>query len=437
MKLIAIALLLSSTCLSTSLGANDGDKQKSDKTNWPQWRGPDRNGVSGDTNIIQQFPKDGPRILWKHDFFDGYSSISVQNDDAMTMYTVGNYEYTISLDANTGYENWRVNIGPIFLNGQGTGPRSTPLIDGDRVFVIGGHARKLFSLRTYDGHISWAVDLKKGYKIDVPRWGYAASPLRAGDNIIIPVDGNVNGKRGFGLVAFDRNTGDLKWECFTSLPNKPKDRMGYSSPIKVVLHGQEQIVMLTARQLIGVDLEGKLLWQHKWATRRAANVATPLVIPGNKIFLAAGHGKGSTLVKILRNETGYSTQTIWRNKVLKSKFSSSVYVNGHIFGFGKHRLKCIDPATGIAKWETGGFSHGSLLFADNQFIVFSENGRLALVDASPDNYLEKDEVRILGSYKSWTAPSLANGKLYIRNQRRIICLDMRPDQMVKGNDGNR
>ncbi len=348
-------------------------------------------------------------------------------ENVFTMYCEGDYEFAICLDAELGVQAWEFVADKIFLQQHGSGPRATPIVDGDHVYILSGKG-KLYALRVSDRKRFWQVDLRQVFKTGLPRFGFCSSPIIEGDLLML----EAGGLSGNTILAFNKNDGELQWQLNIDAASRGgtmaefKDQPGYSSPVALTMFEQRHILFLTASRLLSVSPAGNLLWQVPWVTRNGANVAAPIVAPGNRIFVSAGYNKGAALFQISAGGgANYEAEQVWRNKVMRSQFSSSIYHDGHIYGFDKNSLKCVSVETGKQAWKKTGLGHGSLLFADNQLIVLSENGRLLLVDASAARYQERGRAKIFRKGKVWTPPSLANGRLFVRNQFEIICLNMR------------
>ncbi|MFQ5602213.1 MAG: PQQ-binding-like beta-propeller repeat protein [bacterium] len=417
--ILGLIVLLNSTVLA-------GDKKSSSNYDWPQWRGPNRNGISYETDLITSFSNDVPTVLWKQVLGDGYSGIAVKNDKVYTMYDESwGQEYVICLEADSGHIIWLFAVDDYFLNREGAGPRSTPTVDGDKVFVLSATGL-LYALNADSGYEIWEVDLQKELGAKRPRYGFAASPLVEGELLLIEVGRNSKNE----IVALNKNTGKLVWRTWTlpehfDISNYPlkSDRSGYSSPVAVNLNGVRQILFLTGNQLLSISPEGKIYWRFPWKTYKGANVASPVVIPENKIFISSGYDKGAVMLKIHGDKKAFEVQKIWQSKIMRNRISTAICYNGYLFGFDRKTLKCIDVYSGFEMWKKKGFGMGNIFLADNHLFIFSERGKLVIADATHTGYRELTSVKVL-SGKCWTPPSLANGKLFARNQYQIICIDL-------------
>jgi outer membrane protein assembly factor BamB len=380
---------------------------------WPQYRGPGRNGVSKETGLLKAWPEGGPKALWRASLGDGYSGIAVAGGRACTMYSRGEDELVACFDARTGKELWKLRTDANRTDEMGAGPRSTPTIDGDLLFALGAKGM-LYALKAATGEQVWSKDLKEEYGARVPRWGVATEPLVEGNLLVI----DAGGRPGASLVALDKATGRTAW---TAHDDKP----GYSAPIAVTIHDVRQIVSFSASSLVGVAAaDGRVLWSLPWETSYDVNAAAPVFVPPDLVFVSSGYDKGAGVYRLTKTAGGaWQAEEVWKSRVMKNHFNSSVLLGSHLYGFDNATLKCIDAHTGEEKWEQRGFAKGSLLVADGHLVIFSESGLLALAEASPDAYVEKARAQILEG-RTWTMPSLAGGTLFLRNQAEMVALDV-------------
>lgn len=380
---------------------------------WPQWRGPQRDGTSSETGFAKTWPSNGPKVVWRAKSGDGYSAISVSNGRLYTMWGEGNFEYLFCFNAADGKEIWRYKMGTNVFNDQGSGPRATPIVDDGMIYAIGARGN-LHAVNAGTGAHVWSHDMEKEYDARIPRWGYSGSPLIEGNRVFV----EIGGKRDYAFGAFDKKTGKLLWH------SESRD-LGYSSPLGITVNGRRQIVFFTANGLVAVAPEnGKLLWDFAWTTSYDVNSAMPIFIAPNKLYLSSGYGVGAAVIQIDGSGDRFSVKQMWRSKEMKNRFNSSVMHGDYIYGFDEAIFKCIDARTGEEKWKARGFSKGQLILADGHLIVLGEQGNLAIVEATPVEYREKASTQILTG-KCWTVPSLANGRLYLRNQSEMLCVDLR------------
>ena len=378
---------------------------------WPQFRGPNRDGISPETDVLKRLPAGGPKVLWRVPVGEGYSHIAVSQGRLFTLFGQGNEEYAAAFDAATGKQLWRVAIDSKLVNDQGNGPRSTPTVDGDVVYVLSGLGR-LAAVRAANGQTLWRHDLRAEYGAQPPQWGIATSPLVEGNLLLV----NVGGSGGKSVIAFDKSTGKPLW-------TSQNDPAGYSAPIAVTVRGVRQAIFFTGNSVIAVSpQDGKLLWRVPWRTDWDVNAATPIFVAPDKLFISSGYDTGAALLQIEVMGGRAGAQEVWRNREMKNQFSSSLLYKGILYGFDNATLKAIEAATGTERWKQRGFGHGSLILAGGQLIILSERGKLALVEATPEAYRELGSAEVL-SGRCWTAPTLAGGKLYLRNQEEMLALD--------------
>jgi outer membrane protein assembly factor BamB len=389
------------------------NKAKTNPTaDWPQWRGPNRDGISKESGLLKIWPAEGPKVLWRAPSGEGYSAISVSNGRAYTMYGQGNDEVLVCLDAVTGKELWRVKVDAKFYNDQGNGPRSTPIVDGDLVYALSANG-KLWAFNDKDGKEVWSHDLQREYGGRVPTWGVSTAPLVEGNLLIV----DVGGRSGHSVMAFNKSNGNVVWKSETDLP-------GYSAPIAVTVNGVRQVLAFTGTALVSVSpADGKSFWRYGWDTRYDVNAATPVFIPPDKVFISSGYGKGGAVLQMQANNGRVQVQEVWKSAVIKNHFSSSVLIGNYLYGFDDAILVCINALNGEQQWQQRGYQKGSLIFADGHLIILGEQGRLGLVEATPTGYKEKASAQPL-SGRCWSMPVLANGRLYIRNQTEMMCLEV-------------
>lgn len=387
------------------------ESNTSTKTDWPQWRGPNRDGISTETGIIKGWSEDGPKILWRAPSGDGYSGISISNGRVYTAFGQNAHEFMVCLDADSGEEIWRYRMDSKFSNQFGHGSRSTPTVDGDMVYGLSAQGM-LVALDAVKGTEVWKHDLRKEYGGKVPTWGVSTSPLVEGDLLLV----DVGGKDDYGFVAFNKENGKVAWQTKTDIP-------GYSAPIAITVNGLRQILCFTGNSLISVDpSSGKEYWSYPWRTSYDVNAATPIFIAPDKVFISSGYNVGGAVLKMKAANGSVNVEEIWKSKVMRNHFSTSLLVDNHLYGFDEGTLKCVDINTREEKWAQRGLGKGSLIYADGQLIVLSERGKLLLIEATPLEYRERASAQVLRG-RCWTVPTLVGGKLFIRNQKELLCLD--------------
>lgn len=378
---------------------------------WPQWRGPRQDGISRETGLLPQWPAAGLQQLWRQPLEGGFSSVAVVGPRAYTMCgTASDGESAVCLDAFNGKPLWKTRVGDFYQCSYGNGPRATPAIDAGRVYVLGAKGG-LACLDAANGKPVWTLDLIAKFGGAAPDYGFSASPVIF-DNMLVIV---VGAGKGRSLAALDKSTGNVLW---TSLDDKP----GYSTPIRVGVGGVPQIIVLMGEALVGVSAAaGREFWRHEWKTSQDANVATPIVA-GNRLFISTGYGTGCALFELNVEGGRPAAKQLWANKKMANHQATSVLLDGYLYGFNDRFLTCMDFATGDVKWKQRGFNRGSLLAAGGRLIIYAERGgALALAAASPEKYQEISQTKVLDD-QTWTVPTLSAGRLFVRNEKEIVCL---------------
>lgn len=400
--------------LAARWSVSEAAKEAAKAGDWPQFRGPNRDGISGETGLAESWPEAGPPLRWRVPLGAGYAGIVVADDRLFTMFARGEEELLAAFDTADGKELWSLPLGAVFKNSFGDGPRSTPLVDGGRVFAIGARGN-LVAADPASGKVLWSKDLVKELGTRVPDWGMAMSPIVDGRKLLL----DAGGSGGRSIVALDKTNGELIWASGDG-------RAGYSAPIIFEAAGVRQAVFFTATEVVSVAPEtGEILWTKPWKTSYDVNAATPIFIPPNRLFISSGYDTGAALFEITKKGDGVDATEVWTARGMKNQFSSSVWVKDAIYGFDNKVLKALDPVTGQDLWRERGFSHGSLIWADGHLIIFGEYGNLALAEVSREGFESKATAEPLGKAKSWTVPTLADGYLYLRNEKELASVDLR------------
>lgn len=382
---------------------------------WPQWLGPQRNGKSTETGLLRSWPAAGPPVVWRQPLGEGYSGIAIADGRAFTLYAGGDDEYAVCFDAETGARQWRVRLDRRFTNTWGNGPRMTPTVEDGRVFVISARAR-MFALDARSGAVLWQRHLIDDLGGIQPELGYSCSPLLVDGKLIVVTGGYQKNA----VVALEPASGEVIWRGHDDHP-------GYSSPIFLQAAGTPQLILFTGTQIAALSpQDGRGLWSYRWRTSSYENVSTPVVVSGERIFFSSPHPEqfGSAVLQLKNGSDGLTVEPVWRNNTLKNHFSTSIAHGDYLYGTDRAILKCVDARTGQDLWQQRGFGEGTLIYADGHLIVLGTQGRLGLVHATPSGYREVGSASVL-SGKCYTVPSLANGRLYLRNQRELVCLDLR------------
>jgi outer membrane protein assembly factor BamB len=384
---------------------------------WPQFLGPDRNGVSAETGLLQSWPKEGPPVVWQHDVGEGFSGPVVAGDALVLLHRVGGNEVVECLEAATGKERWKFAYPTNYRDGfgKGNGPRSTPLIAGDRVFTLGAEGR-LHCLKLDNGDKVWEHALNEEYAVRRGFFGVGTSPLLESNLLLV----NVGGK-GAGIVAFDKDSGKEVWRA-------TEDQASYSSPVAATIDGVRHVLFFTREGLVSLDPEkGTVRFTKHWRSRQEAsvNAATPLV-HGDEVFLSACYNTGAVLLKVHKD----SVDEVWSgDELMSNHYSTSVLRDGFLYGYdGRQeevpRLRCVEWQTGKVRWTQPGYGCGSMVLADGNLILLTEVGDLVLVEPTPDAYREKARANVLaGPCRAQLA--LADGRLYGRGRAKLVCWNVK------------
>lgn len=390
---------------------------------WPQWRGPNRNDHSPDKGLLKQWPEGGPKRVWMtKDAGLGYSGYSIVGDRLFTMGLRDGKEYVIALNTKDGSELWSAVAGERYPNKWGDGPRTTPTVDGDRVYGLGGQGL-LICAKAGDGKILWQKSLVTDLGGQLQNWGYTESPLVVGDKVIVTPGGSQGT-----MAALNKNTGAVIWQT-----KELTDPAQYSSPILIQHAGKPQIVQLVGKRIFGVNPDtGAVLWKSDFPGQVAV---IPTAVDGGNglIYVTAGYGVGCQLVKIAAD--GQSAETVYAgNKVMKNHHGGVVLVDGHIYGHSDPGgWACQELATGKEVWSTKEFGKGAVHYANGMLYCLSEgNGEVALVEASTKGWnlksrfkLDPQSTQRSRDGRIWTHPVVINGRLYLRDQEYLYCYDVK------------
>jgi outer membrane protein assembly factor BamB len=399
-----VTLLVTLTSTAGAINAMD---------DWPQWRGPRRDGVSKETGLLKDWPANGPRLAWRiSGTGDGYSSFAVAGGRLFTLGARQNTEYVFAFDAATGKKLWEVANGRRFNNDRGDGPRSTPTIEGDRVYVFGSSG-DMTVLDAASGKVFWTQNLLQKYGGSNINWGLSESPLVLSDRIIVTPGG-----RGASIVALRKTDGSLIWKS-------QSDEPGYSSALLHPIGNIQQAVVFTAERALGVDVnDGRVLWSYNRVANRTANIATPIA-RGNHVFLSSDYQTGGALLALTSSGNGVKASEVYFTNEMRNHHASSVLVGDHLYGFSSSILTAMHFETGKVAWRDRSVGKGSLVFADDRLYLFSENGVVGLAEANPQKYVEHGRFQLrTGSLPTWSHPVVSGGQLFIRDQDTLYAYDV-------------
>jgi len=382
---------------------------------WFQWRGPNRDGISAETGLLQEWPKSGPAQVWKiAGVGNGYSSFSTSGGRLYTLGARSGNEYVIAIDRATGKKVWETLNGRQYENDRGDGPRSTPTVDDDRLYVLGGSG-DLACLDSATGKKIWSINVVQKFGGVNPYWGYSESPLIVGDRIIV----NAGGRRA-SIVAVSKTDGSTLWQ-------QHNDGAGYSSPVLMRTGSLNQVIFFTESHTLAVDArDGRLLWTYNKANNGTANVATPIV-RGTRVFVSSDYGTGAALLDVRAAGNLATANEVYFTREMRNHHASSVLVGDHLYGFSSSILTALRFDTGQMAWRDRSVGKGSVIYADNRLYLYSEGGVMGLAEANPAGYREHGRFTLgqQSGLPTWSHPIIAGGLLIIRDQDSVYAYNVR------------
>jgi outer membrane protein assembly factor BamB len=382
---------------------------------WSDFRGLNRDGRYDEGPIRTSWPAEGLPRLWKQPIGLGYASFVVADGLAFTIEQRRRQEVVAAYDVETGRELWTHGWDGEFVESMGgDGPRATPTYHDGHIYALGALGEfRCLDART--GRLIWRRDILADAGATNPTWGMSGAPLVVDDKVIV-LPGGPGGKS---IAAYDRLTGTPRWTALD-------DPQAYTSPMLVTLGGMRQVLVVTAKRIVGLTVEdGRLLWEYPWSNYNAISVAQPLLLGDDRLFLSASYGHGSAAIEVTRTGETFSVKPLWQNTRMKNKFTSSVLHRGYIFGLDEAILACLNAATGELKWKGGRYGYGQIMLAGDHVIVLAEDGDVALVKATPDGHQELSRFPAV-SGKTWNHPVIAGGRLIVRNLREMAAFDINP-----------
>jgi outer membrane protein assembly factor BamB len=408
------------SCFAAILGTVDVYAQTEHE--WPQFLGPNRNGISNETGLLDVWPENGPKVVWRTTGGVGMSGLAVSRGRMLTMIQTDGKQHVVCLDAKTGKTIWQTSVAPEYKNGQGKGPRATPTIAGNAVFAFTGEGI-LVALRFADGRVVWSHNAVTDHGGKPADYGMSCSPLIVGNYVIVTV-----GAPKATVLAYDKITGKLAWKAGAD------DATGYSSPALLNVGGRQQIVVFTGSSVLGLaPANGKVYWRYPYKTAFDCNIATPLAHKGH-VFISSGENHGSVMLKLTSDGSRFSASEVWSSQgvksVLRNEWQTSMLIDGYLYGFDNvgsagpvTHLTCVNAATGERAWQKLRFGKGNLIAADGKLLISTMKGEFILVAASPIAYKEIGRATVIGTARQ--APALSAGLVYLRADREIVCLDVR------------
>lgn len=380
---------------------------------WPQWRGPERDGISQESGLLQKWPDGGPPLAWKATGLgEGFASVAVAEGRVITQGQAGGGQAVIAFDEATGQQLWKTSNGDAYLDRRGGGPRGTPTIDGDTAYVLGSNG-SLIALEAATGKQVWATNVLTRFNAGNINWGLSESPLIDGRQLIVNAGGG-----GASIVAIDKNNGNVIWKSLD-------DEAGYSSAMLTEAGGVRQYVLLTGEAAVGVRADnGKELWRYSRVSNSTANIATP-VVRGDQVFVSSDYGTGGGLLKLAANGEGVNADEVYFNRDMRNHYNTPVLIGDHMYGYSSRILTCMNFATGEVAWQDRSVGKGQVIAADGLLYLLSEDGVVGLAEVTPEGYRERSRFSIpSGEYPTWALPVVANGRLYLREQDTLYAYDI-------------
>lgn len=399
---------------------------------WPQWRGPARNGISPDTGLLREWGSTGPALAWKATGAGvGFSSLAVVGGKIFTMGDKDNEQFVTAMNQADGKIVWSTRIGPGWRDEFG-GPRGTPTVDGDSIYAMGTEG-DLVCLDAATGKERWRKSLPNDFGGRMmTQWKFSESPLVDGNKLVFTPGG-----KDAGMVAVDKKTGKEIWRAaIPDLGPKGRDGAGYAGIVISEGAGVRQYVQLMGRGLASVRAsDGKFLWGYNRVANDVANIPTP-VVQGDFVFTSSGYQTGAALLKLSKTADGVKAEEVYwlESRVFQNHHGGFVLVGGYLYGGHGHNKGfpiCIEFATGKVAWggdiRNGGAGSAAVTFADGNLYFRYQNGVMKLIQASPGGYKENGSFEIpgAGSVLSWSHPVVIGGKLYLREQDNLYAYNVK------------
>jgi outer membrane protein assembly factor BamB len=404
---------------------------------WTQYRGPNHDGSTSEA-IQLRWPASGPKVVWKTPTPNGFSSFAVAGGLAYTQVARDEggvpSEVCVALDANTGKEVWAVRVGGVNYGHQGgnegtadnkggDGPRSTPSVDGGRVYVLSSDLA-LYCLDAKTGKQIWLQDLMRAFAGRNITWKNAASPLIDGSLVYV-----AGGGPGQSFIAFNKQSGAPVWKSGS-------ETITHSTPVLTTIHGVKQVIFFVQSGLVSLDAaSGKELWKYPFRFR-ISTAMTP-VVSGDTVFLSAGYDMGGAAAKITKQGNSFTATQIWDiaghkgDSAVANHWSTPVLKDGHMYGmfqfkeYGAGPVKCVEIATGKVKWQRPGFGPGNVVRVGDSILALSDAGEIVSFEATSSGYKEISRAKVLTG-KCWSTPVVSNGRIYVRSTTEAVCLDVAP-----------
>ena len=395
--------------------------QHANGDDWAQFLGPQRNGTSAEKGLINSWPADGPKIVWRTPLGVSMSGVAVANGAACTMFQDESSQFVVCLNAADGKERWRTPVAPVFENAMGHGPRATPTVADGHVFAFTSEGI-LAALKADDGKLLWSVDVPKSLKGKPNEYGVSCSPLVTDGLVVVH-----SGTSSAAVSAFKIADGKLAWQA-------GKGNAGYSSPVLMKLGGVTQIVSLTAAGAMGIEpASGKQLWSFPYPTEYDCNTASPVQLDDQHILISAGENHGSVIVELGAGKSGTTAESVWssfgNDSQLRAEWQTPVIHDGHFYGLDNQgsagpitNLVCVRLKDHKTMWQKNRFGKSNLTLADGKLFLTTMEGEVVIVEASPEKFRELGRATIMETTRQ--APAISNGHLFVRDDKDVICIDV-------------
>ncbi len=384
--------------------------QGTTNTAWfPQYLGPNRDGVIPGIELITDWKSNPPQQVWRHPIGAAWSGFAIAGSRAITMEQQGEQESIACYDLESGLPVWEHRYAARYdTTIGGEGPRVTPTLSRERVYTMGGSGVTT-CVNLADGKPIWTRNLYVENKMQAPEWGVVSAPLLLNDMVIVSI-GAGSGKS---LFALDATTGSTRWSA-------GDNGASYSSPVSFNIAAQTQVVIFNDPGIAAHDpISGKVLWSFPWKYRYP-KITMPILIKTNQVLLSSGYGAGAELIEVNQTNSQWVTKSLWKSNRLKSKFGNLIYWQEFIYGLDDGILACINPETGQPMWKDGRYGHAQMLLVKNLLLITTESGELVLVDPNSKALTELARLKVLED-KTWNPPALAGAYLLLRNHREAVC----------------